>query len=69
MCAVFARNNLTHIKRKKGEHPMTTQANTTQGQASANSDSEQAAKLRRVLSVAEPKKPQEKQAPLATPKA
>jgi hypothetical protein len=47
---------------------MTTQANTTQGQRSANSDSEEAAKVRRVLSVAEPKKAQEKQAPPATSK-
>ena len=47
---------------------MATQPNTTQAQPTSNSSSEEAAKLRRVLSVGEPKKTQEKHAPPATPK-
>jgi len=48
---------------------MTTQPNATQAQPKTQPDSEEAAKLRRVLSVAEPRKAGDKQAKPATPKA
>ena len=52
-------------KHTEGNPTMTTQSTSTQAQ-NTQSNSDEAAKLRRVLSVAEPKKAQDKAAPATT---